>query len=292
MVDVAQTLDTTKADLVANFVQRELKAKVSLLQTVMDVSRFCTLNAKSISFPKMTSYSVTNRTVGSQGFASALTDSVDKLELSYNAFSAGIIDSSDLIQSSLEWKMEMLARQASAHGRYVDGSIISVMSGSHCDYINTLASAANITEANVITLRKGLVQNNAPTDQMYLAVSADQEAVFLGISNFIDASKYGEANIQTGVIGKIFGMKVIVNTQLPAKTVYAYASEGIAVGFQKAPAVAEQADVSYGTGGLKVAMDQLFGVKALETAAGKKLDGTTDVAAGKSALIFALNATA
>lgn len=289
MADSIQVLPNTKQALITDFVQRELKAAVNLLGAVTDVSRFAVKGAKSIAFPKLTSFSITDRSFGSAGDATALTDSVDTLSLDVNAYVASLIDASDEIQSSVEYKMEAMARMASAHGRYVDEKIIAVLSGGYADYINAAASAADITKNNVVDLRAALVRNNARLDDLYLAVSPDQEAALLKIDDFVRADAYGNSNIPAGVIGRVFGFNVILNNQIPAQTVYAFASEGLAIGFQKAPSMSEQAANEYGADSVRIAMDQLFGVKALQTAQGVKLDGSTSVAAGKSGLIFSLN---
>lgn len=286
MADVAQTLPNTKAELIVSFVQRELKSKVTLLPTVTDVSRFAVKGAKSISFPKLTSYSIVDRTFGVAGDATALTDSIDKLDLEWNAYCAAIIDSSDEVQSSIEFKMESLTRMAAAHGRYVDSKISAVLAGSYADAIN--AAAANVTEGNIIDLRTALIKNEVDVNSMFLAISPDQEAAILKIANFVRADSYGVSNIPNGVVGRLFGFNVVINTQLVAYSCYAYSPEAIVLGFQKAPAMSEQPANEYGANGVRIAMDQLFGIKAIHTAEGVDLVGTP-VASGKSGLIFSVN---
>jgi hypothetical protein len=289
MSDAIQVLSNTKQELIASFVQRELISKSVLADKVLDVSRFCVKGAKSIAFPKLTSYTVVDRDFGSAGASTNLTDSSDILLLDVNAYVATLIDASDVIQSTIEFKMESLASMAKAHAKYVDSKVIATLSAGYADYINATASAANITEANIIDMRAALVKNEADMNSLYLAVSADQEASLLKISNFVKSDAYGVSNIANGVIGRVYGFNVVVSTQLAAKTAYAFSTEGIVLGFQKGPAVTEQMANEYGANSVRIAMDQLFGTKAVQTARGTKLDLSTSVASGKSAFIFTLN---
>jgi hypothetical protein len=280
----------TKADIITSFVQRELQAAVKLLGLCQDVSRFAVKGAKSISFPKLTSYTAVDRSFGSASEAAVLTDSVDKLELNHQYTVSSIIDSGDALQSSIEWKTEALSRKSSAIGRAIDGLVIATLSAAYCDYINTTASAAVITEDNIVDLHTYLIRNEANPNGLYLAIDPASEGSMLKIDNFIRTSDYGNSNgVQNGVIGKVFGFNVIVSNLLTANTVYAFSDEAVAVGFQKAPSYSEQPDNRYGSMGVRICMDTLVGAKALHTAEGKKKDGSTSVASGKSGLIFTLN---
>jgi len=255
-----------------------------------DVSRFAVKGVKSISFPKLTSYTATERSFGSAGDATALTDSVDKLELNKSYYIASVIDGADELQSSIEWKTESLARKSSAIGRAIDGLVVATLSASYADYINTTASAADITEANIVDLHTALIRNEANPNGLYLAISPDSEGAMLKIANFIRSDAYGNPNgVQMGIVGKVFGFNVVVSTLLAAKRVYAFSDEAIAIGFQKSPSYTEQPDNTFGANGVRIAMDTLVGAKALHTAEGVKMDGSTSVASGKSGLVFTLN---
>jgi hypothetical protein len=59
---------------------------------------------------------------------------------------------------------------------------------------------------------------------------------------------------------------------------YWYSKDAVGIAFQKAPSMAEQSEIAYGTNAKRVAIDQLFGVKALQT-------GELGAASGKSPLI-------
>ena len=118
-------LTATKNDVITALVQKELKFQSKLLPYVLDVSMFAVKGAKSISFPKFSSFTVVNRTSGAQGDASQLTGTADQMTLDFRAYIAYIIDSTDEVQSSVEVQSLFAQRAAGAHARYVDSQLIA-----------------------------------------------------------------------------------------------------------------------------------------------------------------------
>ena len=83
----AQNLVNTKQDVISAMVQRELLNNASLLPFLRDLSAMAVKGSKTISVPKLSSVTVTDRAFGAAGAESAaLTDSVDTLALDKNKF--------------------------------------------------------------------------------------------------------------------------------------------------------------------------------------------------------------
>lgn len=255
-------LGATKQDLIAALVQKELAAKANLLPTIMDVSSFAVKGAKSISFPKLGSFTPINRASGAAGDAAVLTATVDKLDLDFNAYIAWIVDSTDEVQSTVAWQAELAKRAASAHGRYVDAQIIAELEAEGAATTTAGAISRNI----ILEMRETLLAAHAELDELTLVVGTDSESNLLKIDEFTRAEVYGSAVIPVGVLGKVYGVPVRVNNQIAAASFYMYAKSGCAVGFQKAPQMSAQGANEYGTGAERHALDQLFGVKALQGA--------------------------
>lgn len=267
-------LTATKNDLVAAIVQKELAFQAKLAPYFTDVSAFCGPGDKTISFPKLTSFTVIDRTSGSQGDASVLTGSVDTLDLEWNAYVAWIIDSSDAIQSAIPAQVEFARRAAAALGRYVDTKILAELETVGV----ATTTAGTISRDIILEMRASLLKHHADLSQLALFISPDDEAAMLKIASFTEAQVYGSSNVPNGVIGSVYGVKVCVHAGLVADQYYMGEKNGLCYGFQKAPAMSSQPANEFGTSAVRTAMDQLFGVQGLEIAA----DG---VAAGKSALI-------
>ncbi len=252
-------LGATKADLIAALVQKELAAKANLLPTVTDVSQYAVKGAKSISFPKFGSFTPINRASGVAGDSAVLVATADKLDLNVNAYIAWIVDSNDEIQSSVAVQAELAMRAASGHGRYVDTQIIAELEAT-----GVALTAGAISRDIILEGREELLTANAELGEMTLVIGPSSESLLLKIDEFTRADIYGTSNIPAGVIGRVYGIPVMINNQLGANTFYMYAKSGVAVGFQKQPGVSSQGANEYGVGAERFAMDQLFGVQAMQ----------------------------
>jgi hypothetical protein len=274
-------LGSTKQALISSLVQKELAFNAVLKGTITDVSPFAVPGALSISFPKLTSFTVVNRTEGSQGDATALTASLDTMALDYKAYVAYVIDAVTKKQANINVELEYAKYAAAAHGRYVDSQIIAALASGASNFIN-VGTDADVTYANLLTMRKNLMKADAVMSNCSIISSPAQEAVLFGLDEFKRADVYGQANIPTGVIGSILGMPVYVHNGLADKQLFMFEKSGLAIGFQSAPAMSAQGANEYGVGAERVAVDQLFGIKALQT-------GLKGAASGKSPLIQGLN---
>lgn len=274
-------LSTTKQDLVAALVQRELAFNAKLLPYFTDVSVFAVPGAQSISFPKLTGFTVVDRAEGVAGDASALTATVDKLDLNINAYIAYVIDAMTKLQSNIKAEMEFAKRAAAAHGRYVDSQIISGLAGGAYHFQNVGADS-DVSYSNLVDMHYRYLSNDGLIEQGVWLLSAAQNKAILGLNEFKDTSAFGEMVIRDGFVRQMLGMPVVVHNGLAAKQLFLAGKESLAIGFQKGASMDEQKANEYGVGAVRVAIDQLFGIKALQT-------GEKGAASGKSPLILGLN---
>lgn len=258
-------LGVTKQDLVAAIVQKELAFKAKLLPTITDFSQFAVKGAKSVSIPKTDSFTVVNRAEGVAGEAKALTAGVDKIDLNINAYIQWIVDDMTDIQSVLATTQLAVSRAVSAHARYFDSQVISVLKSEGTD-----AGNGPLSKDNILAMRETLIANNADADQLTLLISPQGESVLLKVADFINANKYGSSDpVQKGVIGTIYGAKVIVSSALSGTHEYfMYDKDGVGFAFQKGPSFSEQPNNNYGANASQAVLDQLYGVKALAVASG------------------------
>jgi len=136
------------------------------------------------------------------------------------------------------------------------------------------------------------MENNANMDDVVLIIPPTQEEAMLKIAEFSSAEIYGRGIIEAGILGRVFGIPVLVHNAAElddAGNGYQQAimaeKEGLAFGFQRRPNFDEEKAISYGTGAMLQAVDQLFGVKGCQL--GVSSDKNV-VAAGKSALVAKL----
>lgn len=275
-------LGATKAVLISALVQRELAFNAILKNTITDVSNFAVPGVKQISFPKLTSFSVANRSEGVLGETTALTSSVDNLDLNFSAYVSWGIDAFTAKQSTIDSQMQAISFASRAQARYVDTQIITKLAAVAASFINT-GSDVDVTYANLLAMRKAILKADGNLADCVIIASPAQEAVLMGLSEFKDAAAYGaNAVVPNGVIGKILGIPCIVHNGLTDKQLFLYEKSALVIGFQKQAEYGEQSFLELGVGAKKCAIDQYFGI------AGQQL-ALKGAASGKSPLVVGLN---
>ena len=274
-------LGDTKATLISSLVQRELAFAAILRGAVTDVSNFALPGAKEIKFPKLTSFSVSNRSEGVLGETTAVTASSDLLQLNLNSYVSWAIDAFTAKQTSIDSQLESIKLASAAMGRYVDEQIIAKMVASAASFVN-VGTDADVTYANLVDIRKTLLKADAILGQCAIVASPAQEAAIMKLTEFKDASVYGQANIPRGVVGQILGMPVYIHNGLLDKQLFMFEKSAVAIGFQKEAQYGEESFLELGVGAKRCAVDQFWGLAAMQT-------GLKGAAAGKSPLIIGLN---
>jgi hypothetical protein len=274
-------LGLTKQELIAALVQRELEFNAKLLPYFTNVSAYAQPGMKAISFPKLTGFTVEERVEGAVGSAQALTATVDKLDLNINAYIAWIIDAQTALQSNINAEMEYAKKAAAAHGRFVDSKIITLLGTAAASFENVGADA-DVAYDDLVEMQKKYLDAEGMVEEGAWLISHAQNKAMISLTEFKDVSAFGEMVIRDGYVKQLLGMPVVVHSGLAAKQLFLAGKEAIAVGFQKSPSMGEQPELQYGVGAKRVAIDQLFGLKAMQT-------GLKGAAAGKSPLILGLN---
>lgn len=269
-------LSATKQDLIAAIVQRELKQAAILAPYFTDVSRFAVKGAKTISFPKMESFTAVDRASATAGDATVLASTADQLTLDKVPYLAYIVDPQDQVESVLDYELELAGRAASAQGRFVDSAIITELESVG---VATTTAGAAITKAIILEMRKAYLSNFGILSEGVLLINPKAESEMLAIDEFVRADAYGSSNIPNGMIGRVYGLQVVMHNSLSDGQYFVAGKSGLAYGFQYGLTMSEQGANEYGASAKRVAMEQKFGVKGMQIA-------QAGVAAGKSALVI------
>lgn len=279
---MAQTLPNTKNDLIISLVQRELEAAMKVLPFLTNLSGFASKGVKQIEVPRLSSFTAANRAFGAAFLESTLTDATDALALDQNTGVLWIEDKADEIQSSIEFRMEASKRAASSIGRFISGEVYTGIDGAAGLSING-GVPADVTKDNMLELREYVLCNEGNMDDMVYLVSCDQESVLLNISDFIRADSYGaqETALASGVIGKLYGVPVMIDNLIKTQQVYCIEKSGYAYASQRDTNMQEEDDIQFGTNAKKVVVDHLWGHAPMQV-------GEKGAGAGNSPLIAAL----
>jgi hypothetical protein len=255
-------LNPTKNELIIALVQKELKFSAKLLGLGTDYSAFAGKGVKSVSVPRLSSFTVENRASAAPGTTQDLSTAKDTIELNIRAHVQWLIDSMDEVESSIEASIQFALRSAAAHGRFFDEQVIATLDAA----AGLNVGAGPITRDYVLAMRKELLKNDADLSRMALLISTEQEHEMLKIDEFTKNDVFGgpQAPIYSGQIGRVYGVPVIMHNGVADGKAYMFEQSGIGYAFQMQPNMAEQPAVEYGTTAKLVAMDQKYGIAALQ----------------------------
>lgn len=262
-------LDNQKNELISGIVQDALRQESVVASTLTDVSQFAVKGMKSIAFPYANPFTVQKRVSGQKGSAQAFTMLNDTLALNENAYISWIIENFDQLQSAADISAEAVKEAAVAHSiGFDDDCIAALVAGGHAD--NAVTFSAAITKENILSMRRKLRDQKVKPrlGDWTLLVKPAQEEEMLSISGFVEADKYGNNRAVTmGEIGALYGVivKVTESDELPDDSSLMYHRRAAVYGFQSGAKYGSESALDYGVGTLKEAIDQLYGVKVMQS---------------------------
>lgn len=265
----ATEVSVTRMDYIVETVQRELAAQAKVRPLVSDVSEFALPGNVSISFPKLGSLSVQKLSEGQAADAQALTASEDQLDLDQLATVQFILKKQSELQSRLRFEDAMLTRAASAHARQVDTDILEAMASGAASGNDVTYNGSDI-EDNILDVVKALDEANAPEEGRFLVFRPAQKKLILSVANFVQAERYG-SNIAVvkGELGMAYGLRFVMSnistTTFVDDTMIGFHREALAIGFQMDPTVDEEKAIKWGAGSKRIAVDQLYGYKVMQS---------------------------
>jgi hypothetical protein len=266
----------TKMELIVAMAQRELKAQAQLAGFFSDKSMFATKGNKSVSFPKLSSFSVNDRASGAAGVEQIISATAEKLDLDKNKQVLWVIDPTDEIQSTLNWELETVKLAAAAHGRQFDRDLVDAAMAARA----LVSTAGDISRDSILEMIEYLAVNFYNKSQTALFISPAQKTAMLKINEFTQAQIFGNVVIPSGTIGQVYGIPVVEAPILAAGEFFMADKDVVAYALQRAPGYDEQKAIEYGAGAMKRQLDQSYGMRALQ------IDSTANTQAGKSALII------
>jgi hypothetical protein len=272
LMGLTEINDASQASI-ANLVQSFLIQESKMLGKVLDYSNLAVAGTKSIALPRSGGFSVGTKGENSQADATTVTYASDVLSLNKHKYVQFLIEKIAQVQAMPEVVSDMLMKAAKALALDVDTEIIAAMvagaSASNPDHQIVFIDTTNdvIAKGDVLAARKLLQGQYIDPMECYIGVGPEKENELLNLSEFISANEYGAgAPLASGVIGKIYGMNVLVHTGFADRMVTWHPSS-VAYAQQAAVAVDSQKDLA--NIATRYGLDHLYGVKVLDS--GKRL---------------------
>lgn len=231
--------NVTAVDVVSQLVQLELRARAILVPSLTDYSSLIVPGANKISIPRFASLTAEDKAENTALTAQAFTASQDEIDLNKHKASLVNLERIAKTQSALNMDMEVMKFIASSIVDSLEAeanTVLQAASASAPDHRVEYATTNVLAKADILEARRLLATQNVPMNdgRLFMAIHPNQEEDILNESGFIDASQYGSANpIQNGEIGRIYGFRVLVSTNVTADTSLFYHQSHCAFGLQE-----------------------------------------------------------
>lgn len=279
-------LGATKQEIITEIAQRALYSQSVLMPALRDYSNRAVKGASQISIPKFNAlFSVEDRATATAGSNQEVAFAKDTLDLTVRAHIQWTIDSDDEIESTLDVQREYIQAATQAHAADFDSRVFTGMEAAGIEATGVTAP----DQPGILAMRQILLRNKARNQQLFLAVSPEDEATILAVDPFVSADKYGGAArpLVTGALGTIYGVQVLMSPELDSGQFFMFAQEGYGYALQRGPAFDEVKKPEFGVNAMLQVLAQKYGHTALQTEVpGAFLaDGTTGLGAGQSAWI-------
>ena len=249
---------------VKNYLERKL-----VFEQLVDSSLSSLTKSRGDTFhiPKVSEDADAAKSAGSSVTFAANTHGEAQLVVDQHRYSAKLIEDLATIQANPGLMEKELSGMGYSLAKTMDAYIESKIESASTNGAS-LAGDNVITSAEIRTGMKTLMESDVPMDECSIVVSPALYTSLLGISDFVDASKYGEgAPAATGNIGRLFGLPVFTSTVMGSS-----ASTDVEVGYIIHPSAVSfarqldprvQSEYSVGDLGTKVVADVVYGAVAV-----------------------------
>lgn len=257
-------LVATKNDLIVSLVQRELISKAVVMPSIRDASPFAGKGMKSIAIPRAGSFTVEDRATTATASLANVTFATDTITLDQMSTISWVVDPQDEIESSVDVQADLAGRAGRAQAKNFD---VLVIAGLEADSTATSTASALPTKDVILEMRETLLTAEADPNQLTFLVGPDAEAGLLAISEFVEADKYGRGIIESGVLGRLYGVEVRMSTNVAASRYYMYDKEGYGFAIQQGLSMGERGAPEYGSSAVLKTIDMKWGHNELQNGA-------------------------
>jgi len=236
---------------IATLVQSYLIQESKLLPLVTDYSSLVGPGAKSIALPRSGGFTVGNKSENTSVDAQIVTYAADTINLTTHKVIQFLVEKFASRQAAPNIISDMLMKagkdMAYAVDQLIAAQILAGPSSAAPDHIIDFNDGTNndVELADILNIRALLQAQNIDVAECFLGVHPAKEKDMLKLDNFIDASKWGSNEpILNGVIGKVYGLKVIVSNVFENDSLVAWHPTAVGFAFGQNLVIQEQQDLA------------------------------------------------
>jgi len=216
LMGVTEINAASKAEI-SNLAQSYLQQASMLMSTVTDYSSYAVKGAKSVSVPRSAGFTPESKLENTGLSAQSLTYNGDVI--AFDIYRAVQFLNEDIaeMQCNIDLVADMVKKASMDLGKDFDSYIVAQLKLAASSPDHTIlfkdTSTDVIAADDILSARKLLQNQYIDPRECYCGIGPEKESEILGIANFVQSERWGNSMpIQQGVIGSLFGFKVIVNT--------------------------------------------------------------------------------
>jgi len=254
-------------DVISSRSQEYLQQESKFIGLVSNFSDLVVPGSKSVEIPRAGGFTVNSKAENTTADASAITWSTDLIALNQHKYVQWLIEDIASAQTVVRVVEENVKRASMDMARDTDQFLVGLLetaSAAAPDHRIAYANAATIAEADILDARELLINQFLNPKELVMGINPAQESAMLKLTNFIDASKYGNSEpIMNGEIGKVFGVKVVVHSDVGTLKSLMFHASAVGYASQFGPRFSSQPDLK--ELGTRYSLDQLYGASLLDS---------------------------
>lgn len=246
---------TTSAAYIPELWSREIiKARtdaLSMVDKIMHVSPAGLAYGDTVNIPKLGNETARDKTAGSAVTFDSATDGSVIINITKFKYVAKLIEDIAKVQSDYDLFANFTEKIGAALADIVDTDILALTGATNAYSVGT-HTAGSVLESDIIIANRMLNQKSVPKDDRYLVVDPYGYEDLLNITDFIryDAGGKTPVALETGVIGQIFGAKVIMSNNVSVPTATSaygmmFHKDAFAIALQKDVTMKDEYSVDY-----------------------------------------------
>lgn len=257
------TADTYLPELWNDELLKAREKKLVMVDKIMHVRPMGLKYGDTVQIPKLSNETALNKTAEAAVTYSATTEGKVTITINKYKYIAKLVE--DIVEVQSKYDLFSNYRDKIAYGLAdaVDTDILALTSA----IANSVGghNAVSLYSPAIISAVRFLDANNVPQDNRYLVVDAYGREDLLAITDFIryDAGGKTPAPVNTGVIGELYGLKVLFSNNISVPTATSafamvFHSDAFAIALQKDVSIKTEYSVDYI--GTKMVGYEIYGV--------------------------------
>lgn len=207
-------VSATSMDVIASLVQQTLKQESKLLPYISDFSQFAVKGAGTVKVPRRTQFAAADKSENTDLTAQVLTFAVDTISLNKNKAIYSKLERVAEVQASPNVEAEIILEMAKELALQVDKDIYAqlLLASSAAPDHRIAYVGSTLAQADILEGMRLLKVQSVPMSDVAMVISPKDEKSILAVADFIraDGANFNPNPLQTGIIGKVYGMPIIV----------------------------------------------------------------------------------